>query len=137
MARFAVWILVALTALAPLRAGPTTIIGGGLDPTTEADVQCFVITSARIAAATDPAVRTKLIGAFYYYLGRMDGRHPGFDVQNAAVEELRKLRGIDANSQAQRCGTEFQARANSLADLGEKLQAAEAGSRNDKEGEGK
>lgn len=56
-----------------------------------------------------------------YYLGRLDGRDPHFDLENAIVAQLAKMTQADYAADARRCGRSLQAKGRQITMIGKDL----------------
>ena len=56
-----------------------------------------------------------------YYIGRLDGRAPNFDLEGAMVEQMLKMTPADYASEAQRCGKRLQAKGQQITTIGKHL----------------
>ena len=68
-------------ALAPWLAGAAP-----LDEETRRDVRCFILV-AQLSGSEDPALRDAGRIGSQYFLGRIDGRAPGLDLEAVMVAE--------------------------------------------------
>jgi hypothetical protein len=83
-----------------------------------ADVRCLLVTLKMMTAAnTDEMKATSLVGVMYY-MGKLDGRQPDFDLESAVIAQIKAMTPEDVTKEAQRCGTELQARGKSLQEIG-------------------
>lgn len=96
-----------------------------LDPSVEQDLRCLGVFA--IAASQNeqmsPGEQAGITGAMMFYLGRIDGREPGFQLQDSLTELLQSpsyLEGLPAD--AKRCGAEMMAKGKELTDLGKAMQ---------------
>jgi hypothetical protein len=90
------------------------------DETTD-DVHCLVVFM-QMSNAKEQAARTGgLIGSFYY-LGKLDQRSRGLDLESLIVTEVAKSTEASFKADAARCGADMTKRGQDAADLGKALQ---------------
>lgn len=92
------------------------------DAANMADLRCF----AALAAVTDNmTANVELAAAAMFYVGRIDGRTPGYDLE-AGLRPLMTQAAIDRNFEVdlQRCGHELAGRRGLLGKAGKSLQAS-------------
>jgi hypothetical protein len=108
---------VALGAACALMA---TTAGAMADATTD-DARCLVVYM-RIGASDVP--QTQLAGMLgtLYYMGKLDGRTPGLDIENTVLAELPKMTADVFRTEAGRCGKEMQARGAAESAMGQDLE---------------
>ena len=70
---------------------------------TIADVRCIVV-AMKMSAGGNSAQQGTATMITLYYLGRLNGRTPGLDVENLIVKEAAKMSAADLRSDAARCG---------------------------------
>lgn len=92
----------------------------GQDAETTADVRCIVV-GMRLSGATDPAQRSAGMMLSLYYIGRLDGRAPSFDLEDAIVQQVSTMKPADYAAEAQRCGGSLQTKGQQITALGEHL----------------
>ncbi len=80
------------------------------------DLKCILVFSVAASGQADPAARAGAGMAVLYFVGRIEGRTPGFDIENGLRTEAGKLTGVSAKSEFIRCGA-------ALKSKGEELQA--------------
>jgi hypothetical protein len=73
------------------------------DRQTIADVQCIVV-AMKMGAASGSAQQVTATMITLYYLGRLDERIPGMDIEGLIVKEAAKMSRADLRSEAARCG---------------------------------
>jgi hypothetical protein len=96
------------------------------DPAPAADVRCLAVASF-LAGNADPKVQNAGVLAALYYLGKLDGREPGMDLEARLKEVAMQLSPKDIQSEAVRCGAELGARGKTMNEIGLRLQALGAG----------
>jgi hypothetical protein len=98
-----------------------TAAGPAPDSETKEDVRCFVAFSLLSSDADEEVVEGGVMAA-QYFLGRLDGRTPGLDLE-AAVTQAGE--GMDEAAHAallESCGKTFQDRNNEVAKMGEQAE---------------
>jgi len=97
-----------------------------LAPAVRHDVQCFILFSMAVGAAEKPEQKTAATLAVPYYMGKIRTHSPGLDIAQAALDEIRSLRGSpDAERIGEQCDAEFQGVGRDLISIGERLQQLE------------
>ena len=104
-----------------------TAAGAGLavppafaDQTTD-DVHCYIIFM-QAGTSSNPDRQTAAALGGLYYLGRLDGRDPGFDLETSVMAEIPKLKGDLRRAEAARCGEEMKDRGDSASAMAEDVQ---------------
>ena len=91
---------------------------------TVADVQC-VIVGARLSELGDPNQRLTAGMLMIYYLGRLDGRVPSFEIESLVDKEIDKMTpGIFAH-ETRRCSDEFSAKGIEVTRIGHEISRRE------------
>jgi hypothetical protein len=85
-----------------------------------ADLHCVIVSFNMLANQNSTAQVAGMISAMYW-LGRLDGRSPDYDLESRIVEEIAKLKSEDLQAEAQRCGAHLQARGKVLTEMGADL----------------
>ena len=102
--------LVATTASAQDAALPS-------NPADAADMQCVAL--AAMIMGSDEALAPQIAPAFFYYLGRLEGRSPDVDWVTRAAEYSGTLTPETLAPVQQRCGAEMTAKGQDLVAKGE------------------
>lgn len=106
--------------LGVLAALTLAVTGGARADETSDDVRCLVVFM-RMSNAQEQASRTGgLIGTFYY-LGKLDQRSRGLDLENLIEAEMAKATEASFKADAARCGRDMTRRGQDAADLGKAL----------------
>jgi len=84
------------------------------DPETTADLRCVIATSESQSLVADQVTKNGLQSTMLYYLGRLDGRDPSFDLRARYTEEAAKMTRQDIGLEDKRCGQELSARGQAL-----------------------
>jgi len=92
----------------------------GQDAETTADVRCLVV-GMHFSGANDAMQRSAGMMLSLYYIGRLDGHVPSFDLEDAIIQQLTKMTPADYSSEAQRCGGSLQAKGQQITALGKRL----------------
>lgn len=85
------------------------------------DVRCLVIFMQMSNASAQAAQTGGLIGAFYY-MGKLDGRSQGMDLEKMILDEVAHMSEASFQADAKRCGDDMTKRGQAAADLGKALQ---------------
>ncbi|HEY9216555.1 MAG TPA: hypothetical protein VIO94_00790 [Phenylobacterium sp.] len=108
-----------LAATAVLAAPGGLAAQAPVDPGRD-DVRCLLVA---VKASQQPENETQaLIGALYF-IGKLDGRNPQFDLEKVALTELRTMNEATTKSESVRCMREMRARGAKLRALGESIRA--------------
>lgn len=95
-----------------------------LNPAVEADIACVASLSAA-STALPKEEQMSIAPLVTYYVGRIDGRSPGLDLEKALIRQLEGKSEAELNSfvqsNAQRCGNEMIALGSRLQALGKSL----------------
>lgn len=84
------------------------------------DIRCVVISIRMLGSGNDTEKSAALV-AVMYFLGKLDGRSPGLDLEKAIISQVDAMKPDDAKAEAVRCGTEMQERGKSLETIGTAL----------------
>lgn len=102
-----------------------------LPSATQQDLSCLSIFAYTAGAdTTSEADRPGLAAAIFYYIGRIEGRSPGLDIEPIMLERLNAPEFFgEFSAEAKRCGAEMEARGQALTEMGERIarQAAQQG----------
>lgn len=96
-----------------------------VDPVVERDLRC--VGAFMIAAGQNEKMSAEeqsgITGAMMFYVGRIEGRQPGFPLQDSLIVLLNTPDYLDGLADdAQRCGTEMEAKGKALENLGTAMQ---------------
>jgi hypothetical protein len=91
------------------------------DDAQTADVRCLVVTLKALNVMKTEEMKSSGAVAVMYFVGKLDGREKGFDLQNAIVSEIDKMKSEDLGKEGQRCGAELQTRGQTMQEIGEDL----------------
>ncbi len=99
------------------------LMGGGTAQADETsnDVRCLVIFMQMSNAQAQAAQTGGLIGSFYY-MGKLDGRSQGLDLEKLILTEVANMSENSFKADAARCGNDMTRRGQAAADLGKALQ---------------
>jgi hypothetical protein len=87
------------------------------DPENIADVRC-VLVGFRLQQAGSSVQKSSGVMLALYYLGRLDGRSPGLNLEQLAAEQARRMSDPDYASEAKRCGKDLGKKGQQIARLG-------------------
>jgi hypothetical protein len=104
-----------------LIGGSTAALASPDANTAKPDVDCLVV-SMNLLDSTDPTISKAAAIAMFYWLGKLDGRDPSFDLENIVTDELQSMTPERTRATAFRCGAEMEKRGQSLREIGERLQ---------------
>ena len=101
-----------------------------VDPSVERDLRC--VGAFMIAAGQNEKMsadeQSGVTGAMMFYVGRIEGRQPGFPLQDSLIALLNRPDYLDSLvDDAQRCGTEMEAKGRELESLGTAMQRGDEG----------
>lgn len=94
------------------------------DPELTADLRCLAI-AFNMAGSQDAQLRQAGTLAAYYYLGKIDGRAPALDLEDAIHQANFSPSAAQFAAEAQRCGGELQIRGHEITEIGLRLQQRE------------
>ena len=101
--------------------GTLVMTGPALADETIDDVHCFIV-AIRMADSKEPAIQTSGLMGQLYWMGKLDGRTPGLDMETAVMAELPKMLGDLFQSESQRCGKELRERGKAEVEMGQDMQ---------------
>ncbi|MBI3439850.1 MAG: hypothetical protein HY054_14585 [Proteobacteria bacterium] len=92
------------------------------------DLHCAVIGMQLVGdPASDPQAKQAGTMITIFYVGRLQGRAPGVDLERPILDYERTLTVDRVNAERQRCAAEFRQVGVDLQDLGQRLSAHETG----------
>jgi hypothetical protein len=91
------------------------------DAQTTRDLRCTMVAFYTVSQAKVEA-QAGLSGVALYYLGRLDGRTPGLDIEKRIREEAATLTQEQFAAEGKRCGQEMEVRGKEIQVLGANLQ---------------
>lgn len=94
--------LAAAATLAAPQAAPAAIT-----PRETADLQCLAMSMVIGGMSDDESVKTGLMAASMFYLGRLEGRNPNVVWLDRLGQYLQSAQTAELEAQSQRCGTEI------------------------------
>lgn len=86
-----------------------------------ADVRCLVV-AYHLAGNEDKEISQAGILISQYYLGRLDGRSPGLDLEAAIEAETKGMDDAQMKALLERCGAEVEKRGKDVEALGTRLE---------------
>jgi len=105
-----------------LAAAPQQAPSPALDAETMNDVRCLVATTS-IVKNKDPKLAQAGMIASQYFLGRIDGRTPKLDLEDALVRAAKSISQEQMKALFQRCGTLLHDRGEAVKAIGARLEA--------------
>ena len=91
------------------------------DAKTEDDVRCVIVGMLMAQSGANASERQAGPILALYYIGRLDGRTPSFDLEGAIFKEVTKMTQAEYVATAHRCGRTLQARGNEITVIGKDL----------------
>jgi hypothetical protein len=95
-----------------------------LDAPTKEDVRCFIALGT-LAQSDDPTIKTAATAGTLYFLGRLDGRSPGLDMEAAVAAETPEMTEADHAALLRSCGGKMEERGNYLIEVCKALKRRE------------
>lgn len=89
------------------------------------DIRCMVVALGMIAMQ-DAQLRQQGSTAMMYFLGRLDARAPGYDLENAIYTANKAMSQAERATEAQRCGGMLITRGQQLVEMGQRISEREA-----------
>jgi hypothetical protein len=107
---------IAVAAAAPL-------LLAAAPPTTQdrADIRCLIV-SYQLASNADAEIKNAGIIVSQYYLGLLDGRSPGLDLEALIEAESKGIDEAQMKALLQRCGSQVEKRGKEIEAIGARLQ---------------
>jgi hypothetical protein len=102
----------------------STLLAGAVPPPdaqTKDDIRCL-IAAASLAASDDPKIKQAGGAGALYYLGRLDGRSPGLDIEAAVAAEMDAVTGVPQGPLLKKCGATIEGRGAYLIAVGKALE---------------
>lgn len=100
------------TILAAALLALSASVGSAQTPdVTRMDLRCVLALSALLQ---NPAYKDGAAAGLFYYVGKIDGRDPAFDLAAGLRREASYMQASDWAKEAQRCGAEVKARNEAL-----------------------
>jgi len=85
------------------------------------DTKCLIV-SMNMMDSNDETTAKAAVMAMFYYLGRVDGNAPNFDLEHKLEDLVATMSADDMQSAARSCGATMIARGQALQDMGARLQ---------------
>jgi hypothetical protein len=95
------------------------------DAETTKDVRCLVAVSS-LAGSEDAAAKYAAVVGAQYFLGRIDGRRPDFDLEAAIKAEASQMTDAEIRTLLVSCGGLIKSRGEALEAIGKAIQATES-----------
>lgn len=112
--------------ITPAALAAALLFGGGAaaqDTETANDLKCVAVFSVAASQDADPKAMMAAGVGIFYFLGRIEGRAPGFDVENGLRLEANKLTVPKAVSELNRCAAVLASKAEELQAIGSGMQS--------------
>ncbi len=87
----------------------------------EADLRCIVIARG-MSASPDESMKAASAMASFYFFGRIEGREPNLDLEQALANEMEAMKSMDVRAEATRCGDELVNRGSEMRAIDQGLQ---------------
>ena len=103
----------------------SVLLAGAAPPSdvqTKEDIHCLIAASS-LTMSDDPEIKQAGGGGALYYLGRLDGRSPGLDIEKAVAAEADVLKRADPGPLFKKCGETIMRRGDYLIAVGKALEA--------------
>lgn len=111
--------LTAAAAASPAPAAPASSI----PPAAKQDVQCFVLYSVAAGNEKDEKKIAGIIAGTWYFLGRIDAKAPGINLEQAMRTQIAALQGNPRTKEiGTACDAQFSRRGADLVTMGQALQ---------------
>jgi hypothetical protein len=104
-----------IAATLSLAAAPQAAPAPAFSAAETADLQCLAVSMVIGGMSEDETVKTGLMAASMFYLGRLEGRTPNVVWLDRLGDYLRTATPEQMQAQTQRCGTE-------IAEMGDRVQ---------------
>ena len=85
------------------------------------DVHCYIVFM-QMGSSLNPVRQDASTLGMLYYMGRLDARTAGFDLEAGIIAELPVMKGAVRTAEAQRCSQEMEDRGTSANAMAEDLQ---------------
>jgi hypothetical protein len=112
--------MIRLIATAATLALPNAGLAATPAEETAKDVRCLIVVS-ELADSKDKETETAGLIASQYFLGRIDGRSPGVDLQRLLIREAEKLTDADRPTLLVSCGNQLEERGRYLEKIGKSI----------------
>lgn len=93
------------------------------DAETLGDLRCIAVISIAAGQQTDPAAVMSAGMGILYFMGRIEGRVPGFNVENGLRVEVGKLTSAGVTTELVRCGGALTSKGKELQAIGRSMQS--------------
>jgi hypothetical protein len=95
--------------------------GLALAPDSSDDIRCLIAAVSLIQSPNN-IVRAAGASSALYFLGRLDGRDPGLDLEKIILAEAKKMDSATLRSESERCGRSISTRGRMISEMGQALQ---------------
>lgn len=93
------------------------------DAETSGDLKCIAVISIVASQQTDPAAVMSAGMGILYFIGRIEGRIPDFNIENGLRVEAAKLTSASVKSELVRCGGTLTSKGQELQAIGRSMQS--------------
>ena len=109
--------LVVVAGLLAIQSAPVRASDPSLDAERTADIRC-VLVGIRLSTVGNATQRSAGTMLALYFLGRLEGRNPGFDVENLVIKNAQVMTESDYKAEAGRCGAALSEKGQQIAKIG-------------------
>ncbi len=109
---------------------PLLLAASGVAPATiEDDLHCAALFALVAGMSEDEAKKRDVVSGFLYYVGKLDGRSPGYDLESGLAALLTQPGYMTEvlPKDADRCAAELTSRGSDLEKIGEALKGRAKG----------
>ncbi len=114
--------MIRLTMIGAALALPTAAWAAPAAEENAKDMRCLIVAS-ELADSKDKETETAGLIASQYFLGRIDGRSPGIDLEPLLIQEAEKLTDAERPALLTACGKQIEDRGRYLEAVGKRIEA--------------
>lgn len=96
------------------------VVAQTTDVSMTADARC-VIVGARLAASTDPSQKDRATMLIVYYIGKLDGRASGLNLERLIVDQAVHMTSADYPTELLRCSEALAVEGQEITRIGNEL----------------